>query len=179
MRGDAAGDVLAEPGREHDGADGERDEEGVDKAVLLQEPVQPLVAAHPQHVAPVQVDVERAAHPAEDADEGEDEQLHGVEGEGHLEGGHEHGHDGLLLLREDGEQAEDQGAADGGKEPAPVVPHGEVDRGDLDAEEDAAHGRAEAAGDADGARRRQHLAVARLVGVDASKDEEIVTLEAP
>ena len=33
-----------------------------------------------------------------------------------------------------GEEAEDQGAADGGEESAPVVPHGEVDRGDLDAE---------------------------------------------
>ena len=57
MRGDAAGDVLAEAGREHDGADEERDEEGIDEAVLLQELVQPLVAAHPQHVAAVQVDL--------------------------------------------------------------------------------------------------------------------------
>ena len=50
VRGDAAGDVPAEAGREHDRADEERDEEGVDEAVLLQELVQPLVAAHPQHV---------------------------------------------------------------------------------------------------------------------------------
>ena len=57
--------------------------------------------------------------------------------------------------------------AHGREEAAPVVPHGEVDRGDLDAEEDAADGGAEAAGDADGARRRQHLAIPRLVGVDA------------
>ena len=68
----------------------------------------------------LQPTVERAAHPAEDADEGEDEELHGVEGEGHLEGGHEHGHDGLLLLREDGKEAEDQGAADGGEEPCKI-----------------------------------------------------------
>ena len=36
-------------------------------------------------------------------------------------------------------------------------------------EEDAADGGAEAAGDADGARRGQHLAVPGLVGVDASE----------
>ena len=114
MRGDAAGDVLAEAGREHDGADEEGDEEGVDEPVLLQELVQPLVAPHPQHVPTVQVDVEGAAEPAEDADEGEDEELHGVEGERHLEGGHEHGHDRLLLLGEDGQQAEHQRPVSGG-----------------------------------------------------------------
>ena len=109
VRGDAAGDVPAEAGREHDRADEERDEEGVDEAVLLQELVEPLVAAHPQHVPAVQVHVQGAAQPAEDPDEGEDEELHGVEGKRHLEGGHEHGHDRLLLIGEDGQQAEHQG----------------------------------------------------------------------
>ena len=42
--------IPAEPWGEHDRADDERDEEGVDEAVLLQELVQPLVAPHPQHV---------------------------------------------------------------------------------------------------------------------------------
>ena len=61
------------------------------------------------YVPPVQVHVKGATKPAEDPDEGEDEELHGVEGEGHLEGGHEHGHDRLLLIGEDGQQTENQG----------------------------------------------------------------------
>ena len=65
------------------------------------------------------------------------------------------------------QQPEDGGAADGGEEPAPVVAHGEVHGGDLDAEEDAAHGRREAAAHPHGAGGGEHLGGAALVLVDA------------
>ncbi len=44
--------------RKGEGRDEEGDEEGVDKPVLLEKAGQLFVAAHPQHVAPVEVHVQ-------------------------------------------------------------------------------------------------------------------------
>ncbi len=97
----------------------------------------------------------------------EDEQLLRVEGEVGSKVGGKEGSDGRLLLEPDAEQAEDEGSVDGGEEAAPVVTDGKVDGRYLDAEQDAADGGGESAGDADGARGREHLRVPALVLVDA------------
>ena len=75
------------------------------------------------------------------------------------------------LVEPDWQETEHGGAADGGEEPPPVISDGEQDGGDLDAEEDATYRRPEAAGHADGHGRRQHLALPRLVSVNALKLE--------
>ena len=50
----------AGPRWEGEGRDEEGDEEGVDEPVLLEKAGQPLVAAHPENVATMQVDVQSA-----------------------------------------------------------------------------------------------------------------------
>ena len=50
----------AGPRWEGEGRDEEGDEEGVDEPVLLEKAGQPLVAAHPENVATMQVDIQSA-----------------------------------------------------------------------------------------------------------------------
>ena len=94
------------------------------------------------------VNIEAASQPAHDPDHDEDQELFRGIRELHAVASAEHRHDGLLILKHYGEEAEGDGSNDGGEEPAPVVPHGEVDAGHLDAEEDAPDGRGKATGDA-------------------------------
>lgn len=114
----------------------------------------------------MQPNVEGAQQPAADADQSEDEELLRIEGKVHGEAGGEHRRDGLLALEPDRQQAKHRGAANRGEEAAPVIPHREVHRGDLDAEEYATDRRGEAGGDSHSAGRGQHLAIPALVLVD-------------
>jgi hypothetical protein len=136
-------------------------------SLLLQEPVDHLAVAHEHDVLAVDPDVERSPQPAQRPHQCEHEELLRVEGEVHVEARLEVGRDGVGAVEPHRQQPEDGGAADGGEEPAPVVPHREVHRRYLDAEEDAADGGGEAAAHPDGASRRQHLRGATLVLVDA------------
>ena len=83
---------------------------------------------------PVCIDIEAASQTTDHPYHGEHQQLLRGVGELHGVAGAEHGHDRLLVLEDDGQQAEHDGADDGREEASPVVPHSEVHAGYLDAE---------------------------------------------
>ena len=105
------------------------------------------------------VNIETASQPTDNADHDEDKELLRGVGELHAVAGSEHGDNGLLVLKDDGEQTECDGANDGGEETSPVVPDGEVHAGDLDAEEHPSDRRGETTGNADGTGGFKHLRV--------------------
>ena len=105
------------------------------------------------------VNIETASKPTDNADHDEDKELLRGVGELHAVAGSEHGDDGLLVLKDDGEQTECDGANDGGEETSPVVSDGEVHAGDLDAEENSSDGTGKTTGHTNSYGRRQHLGV--------------------
>lgn len=135
-------------------------------SLFLQKAVHTFVLPHEDHVLPVQPNVESAPYTAAHPDQREHEQFLGVEGEVHGEVGREHRRDRFLSLKPDSEQPEHGCPANGREEPPPIIPHREVNRGYLDAEQDAADGGREAGGHPHGARSGEHLAVPALVLVD-------------
>ena len=148
MGAQGGGGELAEDGREGGSGYDEGDEGGVDEAVLLEEVAEALVAPEELDDLAVELDIGGGGEAARGADEGEDEQLDGVEGVVGAEVGLEEGRDGLVVLDPKTEEAPDGGPAAGGEEASPVVADGEVDCGDLDGEEDAADGSVEGRCDA-------------------------------
>ena len=60
------------------------------------------------------VNIETASQPTDNADHDEDKELLRGVGELHAVAGSEHGDNGLLVLKDDGEQTECDGANDGG-----------------------------------------------------------------
>merc|ERR550534_2312490 len=106
--------------------------------------------SHPEDISSVSVNIETASQSADNADHDEDKELLRGIGELHAVAGSEHGDNGLLVLKDDGEQTKCDGANDGGEETSPVVPDGEVHAGDLDAEEDPSDWGGETTGNADG-----------------------------
>lgn len=70
------------------------------------------------------------------------------------------------FVEPDGQQSEHRGAAYGGEETSPVVPHREVHGGYFDAEQHAADGRSETARHAHRTSRGQHFRVPGLVLID-------------
>lgn len=117
----------------------------------------------------MQPNVECAQQPAANADQSENEELLRIEGKVHGKVGGEHRRDGLLALEPNRQQTKHRGAANRGEETAPVVPHCEIHRGDLDAEEYATDRRRKAGGNPHSAGRGQHLAIPALVLVDTLK----------
>lgn len=130
---------LSEAGWEGQRGDEQCHQRGEQQALLHQEAVDGLLAAHELHDLAVEVDEERAPKATGDPDDGEGGQLLQVEGEVEAESGFEERCDGLFVLDPDSQHTEDEGAEGGGEEPAPVVADGEEGGGDLDAEQDAWH----------------------------------------
>lgn len=73
---------------------------------------------------------------------------------------------GVRLLEPHRQQPEHGRTANRRKEPAPVVSHRKVGRGDLNAEQNSSDRSREAGAYSDGAGRGQHLGVAGLILVD-------------
>ena len=105
------------------------------------------------------VNIKAAPQTTHNPNHDEDQKLFRSIRELHAVASPKHRHDGLLILKDDGEEAEGDGSNDGSEEPAPIVPDGEVDAGDLDAEEDAPDGRGKAAGDSHSTGSFQHFRV--------------------
>lgn len=141
----------------------------IDHSLLLKKAVHTLVLPHEDDVLSVQPDVKSTTETAANADQSEHEQFLRIEGKIHGEIRGEHRGDGFLPLEPDRQQSEHRGAAHGCEESSPVISHGEIDGGDLDAEEHPADGCRETRGHPDRASRREHLAVPALVLVDPLK----------
>lgn len=135
-------------------------------SLFLQKAVHTFVLSHEDHVLPVQPNVESAPYTAADPDQREHEQFLGVEGEVHGEICREHRRDRFLSLKPDREQAEHGCPANGREEPPPIISHREINRGYLDAEQNAADRGRETGRHPYGACRSEHLAVPALVLVD-------------
>ena len=93
-------------GGEGETGDEERDDEGINKSVLLEEPAESLVSSHPEDVGPVGEHIESPAQPADHSHQNEDDDLLGIVGELHGEAGGEVRHDGFLVVKPDAEHGE-------------------------------------------------------------------------
>lgn len=140
MRTELTGNELAKAQREGERGHCQGDNAWVQEAVFLQEFIDPLVGAHEQDVLAMHKDVQSATQATQQADQGENKELLRVEGKVHCEVGGEHSGHGVRFLEPHGEQPEDGGSADGGKEASPVVADRKVRGGYFDAEEDTCGG---------------------------------------
>lgn len=159
-----------------------------EQALLHEEAIDGLLAAHELHNLAVEVDKECTPEAAGDPDDGKGRQLLQVEGEVEAEAGFEQCRDCLFILVPDSKDTEDEGAEGGSEEATPVVADGKECGGDLDAEEDAygqgsaglewgapSDGGGEAAANTDSAGSCQHFNVSCLILIEAPEEGEEAT----